>query len=283
MNHQLDIVDGATGLRLQAEVIEPPGAAVNGAAPLALFSHGNGGSWQIYRALLQALVDAGWVVAAFDHPGNHRRDDSLRGTRRNLEDRPRHVSLVVDAVLAQRPIDDRRIAVIGHSLGGTTALALAGAIGHTRDGDRLRVQPDPRVRALVLLTPATAFFAAPQALRAVDLPVLLLEAEHDELTPGWHGRLVIDGVADPRKVSHRVEAGAGHFSFISPFPAALRKPGFAPANDPPGFDRAAFHRRYPAEIVAWLDRVLPPARPLTQPLARPADRAAFGDRQPRLG
>lgn len=262
----VDVVDSAGGLRFQAEVMGADGLMA--AAPLAVLSHGNGGSYQIYRALLKALVDAGWVVAAFDHPGNNRRDDRLKGTRQNLEDRPRHVSLLIDAVTAQWPIDPQRIAAIGHSLGGYTALALAGGVGYLRENEPLTLQRDPRVQALVLLAPAAFCFMAPNALRSLKLPVLILEGEHDDLTPAWHGQLVAQGVADPSRVTHRIEAGAGHFSFISPFPPAMRRPDFPPANDPPGFDREAFHTRYPGEVVAFLNRVLPAsAATATEPAA----------------
>jgi predicted dienelactone hydrolase len=251
----IDVVDTAGGIRFQAEVM---GADhLMAPAPLAVFSHGNSGSYQIYRALHQALVAAGWVVAAFDHPGNNRRDDRLKGTRQNLEDRPRHVSLLIDEVLAQVPVDRRRVAAIGHSLGGYTALALAGGVGYMREHEPLTLQPDPRVQALVLLAPAAFWFMAPEALKGVDVPILVVEGEHDDLTPAWHGQLIAGGVADRAKVTLRLEPGAGHFSFISPFPKAMQKPDFAPANDPEGFDREAFHRRYPAEVVAWLNQALP--------------------------
>jgi predicted dienelactone hydrolase len=251
----IDIFDSVGGARFSAEVMG--GDDRTAAAPLALLSHGNGGSYRIYRALNAALVAAGWVVAALDHPGNNRRDNRLGGSRQNLEDRPRHLSLLLDAVLGRVPIDPRRIAAIGHSLGGATALFMAGATGTTRDHESLRLKADARVQALVLLAPAAFWFMAPDALRAVTVPLLILEGEHDDITPGWHGDLIAAGVAVRARVSRRIEAGAGHFSFISPFPQALRRPDFPPAQDPPGFDREAFHRRYPAEVLAYLDRVLP--------------------------
>lgn len=256
----IDVVDAAGGLRFPAEVMGwPTEAAPAAPVPLAVLSHGNGGSYQIYRALCQALVAAGWVVAAFDHPGNNRKDDRLKGTLQNLEDRPRHVGLVISEVLARLPIDTDRIAVIGHSLGAYTALAVAGGQAHARSGEAVAPAHDPRVKALVLLAPAAFFFVAPDALRAVDLPILLMEAEHDDITPLSQGEIIRHGVADARRVDSRLVPGAGHFSFITPFPKALVKPAFPPSQDPPGFDREAFHRRYPQDIVAWLNQALPPS------------------------
>jgi predicted dienelactone hydrolase len=164
---------------------------------------------------------------------------------------------LIDTLLERGLIAAPRIAVIGHSLGGYTALALAGAKGYSRQGVPVSVQPDARIGALVLLAPATFWFTAPEALRAVTLPILILQGEHDHITPALHGELVATGVAHPGQVTLRTVSGAGHFSFISPFPPAMRRPDFAPANDPVGFDREAFHASYPHEVLAFLDRVLP--------------------------
>ena len=49
---------------------------------------------------------------------------------------------------------------------------------------------------------------------------------------------------------------AGHFSFLAPFPPAMVRPGFLPAEDPPGFDRARFHAELGPEIERFLRRVL---------------------------
>ena len=251
----IDVVDGAGGIRFPAEVM---GARSDGSPqPLAVLSHGNGGSYQIYRALCAVLAAGGWVVAGFDHPGNNRKDDRLKDTKQNLEDRPRHIGLLIDLLLEKRLVDARRIAVIGHSLGGYTALALAGGQGWTRDGQPLSVKADPRVGALVLLAPAAFWFMAPGALRAVTVPILMLQGENDRLTPAAQGEVILSGVASRSQVESRTVKGAGHFSFISPYPPALRRPDFPPANDPEGFDREAFHASYPQEVLAFLERVLP--------------------------
>jgi predicted dienelactone hydrolase len=241
--------------------VAPEAPLAAGSRPLVIVSHGSGGSHLLYRELATHLARCGYVVALPEHPGNNRNDNALEGTPRNLVDRPRHLSLVIDALVADPRIGPGlqvgSVAVVGHSMGGYTALALAGGQPSTEDRQPLDVTPDARVKALVLLAPATAWFMAPGALRRVDVPILMLSAEHDSFTPGWHADIVRHGVAGRGQLVARVVKNAGHFSFLSPFPAALRRPGFLPATDPEGFDREAFHARLPAEIGDFLDTRLP--------------------------
>ena len=234
--------------------------------PLAVISHGTGGSPWVYRDLAAHLARAGFVVALIEHPGNNRRDDRLSGTAANLANRPRHVRLCLDAAFADAAVGPHLspdgVALIGHSMGGYTALAVAGgrptSMPHESPDDlahRVDVTPDPRVRALVLFAPALVWFCAEDdALSDVDVPVLLFTAGDDELAPGLNSEVVLRGVRDPQRVEHRVVEGGGHYAFLSPFPAAMCDPSFAPSQDPPGFDRAAFHRVMNAEVVTFLRR-----------------------------
>ena len=250
----LQVHDAARGLSFAAQLWLP---ARGEGWPIVAISHGSGGSHQLYSTVARQLAARGFAVVLPEHPGNNRNDNHLAGTLQNLQDRPRHLVLAMDAVRADAEagprVDPARAAVVGHSIGGYTALALAGGHAWSERREPVAVTPDPRVRALVLLAPATPWFLAPQALRAVNVPILLLEGEHDSVTPTWHGDLVQHGVADPAKVTRRTVPGAGHFSFLTPFPPAMVRPDFAPGNDPPGFDRAAFHRVLPLEVSAFLE------------------------------
>lgn len=230
------------------------------ALPVVALSHGEGGSPWTSRGLALALARAGCAVVMIEHPGSSRSDGRLAGTAADLVNRPRHVRLALDAALADPALAADGVAVIGHSLGGYTALAVAG--GHplalpdqTPDGvaHPLDVDADPRVRTIVLLAPAVPWFMAPGALADVHATVWARTGEHDALTPPYFVEGVLRGLPARAALDLAVVPGAGHFSFLSPFPPLLAsQPGFAPAQDPPGFDRAAYQARLAAELVARL-------------------------------
>jgi predicted dienelactone hydrolase len=241
----------------RAEVLDRPLRA-------CILSHGNGSSPWVHRALASALAKAGHVVAMVEHPGNRRGDNALAGTYENLLRRPRHLRLAIDATLGAERIGahltDERVSVIGHSVGGYTALAVAGgaAVSFEREspeGERraLPVLRDARVSKLVLLTPATPWFFPPGSLRAVEVPILMVTGSLDEETPEVHAQAVLAMVPYPERVTHRRVEGAGHFSVLTPFPPALCRPEFPPSQDPPGFDRAAFQSQLHQWVIAFLD------------------------------
>ncbi|MFY9826470.1 MAG: alpha/beta fold hydrolase [Thermoanaerobaculia bacterium] len=231
-----------------------------GPFPLVVVSHGNSGSHLAYRSFASHLARNGYVVAMLEHPGNNRNDNRLEGTYENLVNRPRHVRLTLDAVSLDAQfwgsVQPLNVAIIGHSIGGYTALAVAGGTPWTETRQRVEVVPDPRVRALVLLAPATAWYLPEDSLRNVTVPILMLTAEHDPFTPRWHADLVLDRVPDRSRVTWRIVENAGHFSFLSPFPPPMRSAGFLPSTDPEGFDREAFHERLSAELLEFLDKKL---------------------------
>ncbi len=238
-----------------------------GPFPLVVISHGSGGSHLVYRTLAAHLARSAFVVAMPEHPGNNRNNNDLVDTIANLANRPRHIRLVIDWAFSSDAfapclISDT-VAIVGHSLGGYTALAVAGGIATSfprespdRQLRRIEVDPDHRVKALVLLAPATPWFTAPDALRGVRVPILLWTAEMDSYTPQFHAEIVKAGVPDPALIEHRIAANAGHFSFLSPFPDAMANPAFLPSQDPEGFDRERFHQELNAGILQFLNQFL---------------------------
>ncbi len=161
---------------------------------LIVISHGAGGLALNHRDLATALASNGYVVAAPTHPRGQDNDISGIGV---WVGRPRQVSRVIDAVLEDTELGPHaqreRIGVVGHSNGGYTALAVAGAkpnpqaiIAHCRQhsddtrfcsyggaatreatrkvGDIPDVR-DPRVRAILLMAPNAAPLRMSQSWR----------------------------------------------------------------------------------------------------------------------
>lgn len=239
------------------------GAPLPGPHPLVLISHGSGGSPATHRELACHLAAAGFVVGVPEHPFNNRTDNSRAESLQLLADRPHHLQQVADWLFQSRHapgLVPGRYSIIGHSLGGYTALAAAGGMPSSlphESADRLvhpiPVTPDARVQALVLLAPATPWFRLPGALRSVRVPILMVASYHDQQVPYFYlCQLVLDGVPDPSKLDYRLVEQAGHYSFLSPWPEALRSPAIAPSQDPPGFDRRQFLARLYADIASFL-------------------------------
>jgi len=239
----------------------------DGKFPLIVISHGSGGSPMSHRTLAAHLARNRFVVALPEHPGNNRNDNSLLDTVDNLTNRPRHIRRVIDWAYSSDVFGSHlkhdAVAIIGQSMGGYTALAIAGGIPTSfprespdRQPRRIEVDPDSRVKALVLLTPATPWFMGAGALGGVRVPILLWTGDKDDITPAFHAHLVKVGVPDKSLIQHRVAANAGHFSFLTPFPAEMTNPGFLPSQDPEGFDRERFHQKLNAGVLEFLNSVM---------------------------
>lgn len=145
----------------------PEAPPADGPFPLLVFSHGNAGTRRQSTFLTTHLASWGFVVAAPDHTGNtyddmlllggEARRDAIRAARTN---RPRDVSLVIDAIVAGDPrwpaVDGEQIGVLGHSFGGYTALKMP--------------RRDARVRAVCGLAPAAEAFLGRKAFEPDELP-----------------------------------------------------------------------------------------------------------------
>jgi len=252
-----------------------------GRFPLVMISHGSGGSYLTHRTLAMHLAKNGFVVCMPEHPFNNRHNNELQYTVQNMIYRPRHLRLAIDGVFSHEQLKDHTafesVAVIGHSVGGYTALALAGGIPHTQalvelcqkpvsadepywfsllrkngiTSQPIAVTADERVRAIVLLAPDVSLFMSEGALRNVRVPILLLAAEKD-YKPLETIEVVINGIPDRSQLTHKVVENAGHYSFLSPFPESIKNRVGDAAKDPEGFDREQFHQELNPEILSFL-------------------------------
>jgi predicted dienelactone hydrolase len=156
---------------------------------LVVLSHGSGGSDLGHRDTAIALAKAGVIAAAPLHPRNSL-GDMGDDQRIVLDGRPRQLSAVIDALLAQpdwsNRIDTRKIAAFGFSAGGYTVLA---ALGAEPEFSRILVhcerhaEEDPYCRIL------NGAGAEECAARARD---------YAEPAPRFHdGRLCAAVIADP--------------------------------------------------------------------------------------
>lgn len=204
-----------TGLASEV-AFDAPAPSAAGPFPLVVFSHGNDGiRFQSYF-LTEHLASHGFVVAAPDHVGNTALDILFPGTPFETRDRPLDVSLVITRLLERSApgsgdafegrIDPRRIGVAGHSFGGFTTLAIATGF--------LDVPPDPRVRAIMPLSPASSGLSD-EELSSIWIPTLLLGGTADVTTP-IDPQTTRPWSLIPARPRYRVDVvDAGHNSFTS--------------------------------------------------------------------
>jgi predicted dienelactone hydrolase len=258
---------------------------------LILLSHGIGGTELGHSSLAQALARNGYLVAALRHPGDNWQDRSLmeKSPGRYFDERPRQASRVIDAILADPAWKDRiatdsqgpRVGALGHSAGGYTVLALAGAVPDLslmRQHCQTEAAEDPilcgigrsdvampplsaataslkdeRVRAIVAMAPTGVLLTA-ESLAKVRSATMIYEAELDRfLVPRFHAEWVASHLPVPNL--HRVP-NAWHFAFMDSPSMSIPSPDGDIAANPPGFDRDAFLKQLAVEITAFFDKAL---------------------------
>lgn len=254
---------------------------------LVLISHGSGGSSASHYDTAIALADAGFVVAAVTHTGDNYMDQSDAGNRKDLTDRPRQLARVLDYMLTgwsdRDRLDPARVGLFGFSLGGFTVLVLSGGTPDlnrmrqlcnarptapecvfiaTRHGDQLDATisnvswpHDPRVRAVVVAAPAVSYLFGPDSLQHVAMPIQLWRASDDEQVPDEWNTAILRAEL-PRPPQEHVVAAAGHYAFLAPCSNSLARIAPEICSDGAGFDRAAFHREFNADVVEFFRSTL---------------------------
>lgn len=219
---------------------------------LVVVSHGYGGNWTNQQWLAADLVAQGYVVAAPNHPGSTSRDmappDAVM-----LWKRPGDISRVIDWLNGEPRWSGLLVAgqaaVVGHSLGGWTAVALAGGrfepsrlkaacdahplmaacgpeIGVLGDDGRpsqawasqppaARTWDDGRIKAVVTLDLGLSQGFDPESLSRSEAAFLVVGAGagNPKMPVELESRHLAGGLPSDR--TRYVEIGdAGHFSFL---------------------------------------------------------------------
>jgi predicted dienelactone hydrolase len=241
--------------------------------PLIVISHGHTGTYLGHHDLAETLANAGFVVAAINHPGDTHSDLSRADDISVYVERPTDIKRLVDYMLNASPdaakIDPQAIGFFGFSRGGYTGLVLAGGKPDFLHADVACPDPnlpicqeirhnqiptapltqDPRIKAYVLADPLNEFPTA-ASLKNVKAPIQL-----------WGSQFGGDGVlpetvpalaaALPTRPEFHVVKGAAHFAFLAPCSAALEKTSADICVDSGGFDRVAFHDEFDEKVLAF--------------------------------
>lgn len=170
-----------------------------GPFPLVVFSHGLAGCGTQTLFFTEELARRGYVVAAPDHedagcsvdgsgtleikPPEGNLFDPASWTDQTYAGRRDDLQLLLQQMLASEKfgpmIDADRIGAVGHSVGGYTALGMAGAWPSWNDD---------RIKAVLLFSPYALPFTAQSTLGGVDIPVMYQGAEGDfGITPFVEG------------------------------------------------------------------------------------------------
>lgn len=237
---------------------------------LVLISHGFAGDSSSHSPLAEGLAALGYTVAAPTHPDL----GGLEAAEPELDPlvlRPRHISLTIDHLeAANKPFDS--VTVVGHSLGGYSALRVLGANpsgdaidSHCSDNpndvvlcnaaakarfDGLATNPantnDARIDRAVLLAPGYGPLFSEDDLVNVSNPILVIEAEADQELPGDQ---VTQLVANLPNSPEQNSLPGGHYVFLRSCTTAEASALPDLCTDPNNSDRVATA----AELVTTID------------------------------
>lgn len=190
--------------------------------PVVILSHGLGSKPEDFVERAQHLASYGFVVALPQHPGSdaeqvQKLKQGLSGSyflTSEFTDRPRDVSYVIDELERRNQsefggrLDLQSVGVVGHSFGGYTALAVAGAtidfkhlqqecdrpFGYQNVSLLLQCQAltlprqaynfrDTRVKAVFAANPVNYGVFGAKGLSQIQVPVLIAGGSDDPAAP----------------------------------------------------------------------------------------------------
>lgn len=220
-NYRWNLVDINRDRDFYVEVYQPQ-TLPNESVPVVVISHGLASRPEDFGKWARHLASYGYVVAIPQHPGSDIKQtkDFLEGLSRQIFireefiDRPLDISYTIDELERRNEswfsgkLDLNNVGVVGHSFGGYTMLAVAGA---TPDFDRLEQMcnlqlgalntalllqcralnlerkdynlEDERVKSLFVVNPVNSGLFGTEALKKIDIPVFISAGSYDPATP----------------------------------------------------------------------------------------------------
>ena len=207
-----------------------PETAAGSKNPLVILSHGYAANRRFLTYIARHLASHGYTVASLEHPGSS--INMLSDSEFDLEallspqellNRPQDVSFILNELARlnrhsstfQDQFNTDDVTIIGHSLGGYTALALAGGeldlmavrrfcqnvtpIGRS-PADWLQCSgaqlpngtmnlQDHRIQSAIALNPIISHLFGDQGLSEVDIPTLIFSSSKDAITPSLSNQL----------------------------------------------------------------------------------------------
>lgn len=260
---------------------------------VAIISHGAFGSPREMNWLGYALASQGWVVAGIAHFGEswvYGPETIDPSTVMRFWQRPQDVSFAIDSLsktgLFNRSLETDKIIMLGHSSGGFTSLAMAGAnlesgksevycATEVAKGDKgcdygkhkkrkpmnkemlnkvglLQSQMrDERVAIVIALDPALGHAASEASLESIKVPTLVLgSVENDFLPYNTHSKYYADHIQGANLVG--IEQGAGHFVYIDKCDSDRKVKGVSLCNDREGVNRKAIQKQILNHVFSFI-------------------------------
>jgi len=260
---------------------------------VAIISHGAFGSPREMNWLGFALASQGWVVAGVAHYGEswvYGAQTIDPSTVMRFWQRPEDVSFAIDSLsepgLFNTSLKTNKVIMLGHSSGGFTSLAMAGAsleagkseaycaseiakldkgCGYgqqknrkTNNTEMLKklksVQSqmfDERVTAVIALDPALGHAVSEQSLETIQVPTLVLgSVDNDFLPYKVHSKYYADHIKGANLVG--IEQGAGHFVYIDNCDSERQVKGVYLCKDRQGVNRKVIQKQILKHVFRFI-------------------------------
>ena len=175
-----------------------------------LFAAGRGGDPARHQAMLHSLAKRGCNVIA----PRLAMLASPFPTQDELLTRSRRLAQAASSLIPE----GSTLAGVGHSIGATILLGLAGGEIWTLAGKLPSLSARLDFVRLVLLTPATDFFRTPGALETVATEILAWAGTEDAITPPRQVAFLEETLPPSAPITTRLAENAGHFSFMHDLP-----------------------------------------------------------------